>query len=150
MPFILNCEPFDHDDMANLGAIAIDAMAHMNLLFFNRFPQMAMPARAAGIQYDPPSMQYRTMNHSLCQAPILLQRGVGKCDSITAWDIAWRRLNGEDAFCGIKPQGDGLFHVVTFIRTNGRISEFDCSKTLERFTGSPSCNLNATDKYCEC
>lgn len=150
MPFILNCEPNDHEDMARMGAIAVDAMAQMNLLFFKRFPHLAVPAREAGIMYDPPPVHYRTMNHSLCQAPILLSRKVAKCDSITAWDIAWRTTRGQVAFCGIKPQGDGLFHVVTMVRDAQRVQEFDSSKTLERYSGSPSCNLTATDKYCEC
>ena len=150
MPFILNCQPSSHEDMARLGAIAVDAMAQMNLLFFRNSPQLAMSARDAGVMYDPPPVHYRTMNHSLCQAPILLSRKVGKCDSITAWDIAWRVLRGQKAFCGIKPQGDGLFHVVTMIKNGSSVEEFDCSKTLQRFSGSPSCNTNATDKYCEC
>ena len=53
MPFILNCEPNDLEDMARMGAIAVDAMAQMNLLFFKRFPHLAVSAQEAGIRYDP-------------------------------------------------------------------------------------------------
>lgn len=149
MPFILNCVAEDYEDMAQFGAIAVNAVADMNMVFFKKHPQYAVPAVQAGFLYDPPPVQYRTYNHSICQAPLLLERKVGKCDSLTAWDIAVRRMMGQDAFCGIKPQGGGLFHVVTFIRKGGRVTEYDSSAELPRFNGS-GCHTNGTDKHCEC
>jgi len=149
MPFILNCVSESYGDMAKLGAIAVNAVAEMNIVFFRNNPRFAVPALQAGFMYDPPPVHYRTHNHSICQAPILIDRKVGKCDSLTAWDIAVRRINGQNAFCGIKPQGGGLFHVVTFIRSGGKTIEFDSSEQLPRFNGS-GCQVNGTDHHCEC
>lgn len=149
MPIQLNVEPETDEQMAKFGAAAVDAVAAMNLIILADHPEWMMSPAQAGVQYDPPPVSYRTYNHSICSIPEVLRRGHAKCDSITAWEVAWRRARGEDAFTGILPQGDGLFHVVTFVRKNGRIDVVDASYSLGMYNGY-GCSSNPNDETCEC
>ena len=149
MPFILNFEPSSDEQMAKLGAIAVDAVAAMNVVFLQEHPQYTMPVWESGVLYDPPPVEYRSFTHGICGIPIVMSRGVAKCDSITAWDVAWRRMLGQNAYTGIIPQGGGLYHVVTFVDTNGDVQTFDASKSLGKFTGN-GCLRSPNDITCMC
>lgn len=137
-------------DLIDYGIASIEGMAKLNELWFLRNPNFPRNIFETHITYDPPPIDWRTVTHSLCQAPILFQQGHGKCDSITAWSVAAYRVSGVDARVGLIPQGDNLFHIVTEIISGPQRSTIDVSNMLPRYTGADACNTLGTNAACAC
>ena len=138
------------DELAQIGLIQFEAMVQVNMLWLMRHPAAPQGPLEAGLAYDPPPLDFRTVIHPTCQVPVLLQRGRGKCDSIAAYDVAGRRLAGQQARVALEPHGDGLFHVVSEVVIDGLWQKIDMSEMLPKYNQPNACSVNGTEEMCSC
>ena len=151
MQFRVNFEVESFDELASYALTLIEAVVLMNVQWLSEHPNAPRNLVGSGIQYDPPPLSFRTETHRICHAPVLLQLGHGKCDSITAYDVAARRLSGQNAHVAAKDEGDGLYHIVTKVIEGGHPRYIDVSNKLPRFEGPNNCrNKINGGGYCDC
>jgi hypothetical protein len=148
--FRVHFESSSFDELAENGLAVIDAVARMNQMWFLRNPQVDRDLRRQGVKYDPPPLSFRTLLHQICQAPILLKKKFGKCDSISAWETASLRLAGYDAHPSLINLDEGIWHVVVKINTPTGSYIHDPSAMLPRANGPATCNALGRDDICSC
>jgi len=148
--FRVHFDASSFDELAENGLAVIEAVARMNQAWFLRNPQVDRDLRRLGVRYDPPPLSFRTLTHQICQAPILLKKLHGKCDSISAWETAQLRLQGYDASPALINLDEGLWHVVVKITTPAGSYYHDPSAMLPRSNGPETCNAIGNDDVCGC
>ena len=151
MQFRVNFEAQGFDDLTTYALTLMEAVVIMNMRWLSEHPEAPRSLMKAGVQYDPPPLSFRTDTHRICHAPILLNLGHGKCDSITAYDVAARRLGGQNAQVAAKDEGKGLYHIVTKVIEGGHPRYIDVSNTLPRYRGPDNCRtLINNGSNCDC
>lgn len=138
------------DELAEIGLIQFEAMVEINMIWLMRNPSAPMGPVEARLAYDPPPLDFRTTIHPTCQVPVLLHRGRGKCDSLAAYEVAGRRLAGQEARIALESHGNGLFHVVSEVLADGFWQKVDVTEMLPKYNGYNACGVAGTEEMCEC
>lgn len=151
LQYRVNFEASSFDELTSYALTLMEAVVLMNIRWLKEHPEAPRSLVGSGIKYDPPPLSFRTDTHRICHASVLLQLGHGKCDSLTAYDVAARRLSGQNAQVAAKDEGKGLFHIVTKVIEGGHPRYYDVSNKLPRFEGPNNCRIlinNGSD--CDC
>lgn len=115
------------------GLAVLEATIAMNIWYFRRHPEDICALACGKVKYNSAEKNIKLMIGEICTAPILIQRGIGLCFDIVAFDVAVRRFEGKTAWPLVIPRGNGIFHVTTEMPgKNGNVVEYDPSAELER------------------
>lgn len=120
-------------EMIQQGLAATWCAININMLHFGRHPEDICALACGKVKYDSKNKDVLLMISEISTVPILINRGVGLCIDIVAFDVAAKLFEGYDVWPHIFSRGGGVFHVVTQgYDMNGNVIEYDPSAELEQ------------------
>ena len=120
------------DEMIAQGFAAIWCAININILHFNKHPEDICALGQGKIKYDSDNKDVLLMISEISTAPVLIERGVGLCIDIVAFDVAAKICEGCKVWPHIFSRGGGIFHVVTQgYDSEMNVIEYDPSEELE-------------------
>lgn len=121
------------EEMIQQGLAAIWFAIKVNVMHFRRNPEDICALACGKIKYDSENKDVLLMISEISTVPILIQKGIGLCIDIVAFDVAAKIFEGYDVWPHIFSRGGGVFHVVTQGRDlHGNVIEYDPSLELEQ------------------
>jgi len=121
------------EEMIQQGLSAIWCAVNINVMHFRRNPEDICALACGKIKYDSENKDVLLMISEISTVPILIQKGIGLCIDIVAFDVAAKIFEGYDVWPHIFSRGGGVFHVVTQGRDlHGNVIEYDPSLELEQ------------------
>jgi hypothetical protein len=113
------------------AAILIDAVVQINEIWISSHRDRSCMLVCDEILYDAANSVSLVKDIPIKTAAAIEATGKALCVGLVAFDVAARRLAGQDAYPVFRPQSKrGLFHIVTGVDINGRYLEFDPSREL--------------------
>ena len=122
-----------NNEMIQQGLAAMEAAIAINMMHFMRHPQDMCALAAGKIKYDSKNKDVLSMISEISTVPVLIQKGIGLCIDIVAFDVAAKRVERKTVWPHIFFRGAGVFHVITQGYDEYRnVVEYDPSAELER------------------
>lgn len=117
--------------IVQISAILIEAVVQINMQWIAERRGRACMLVCDKIRYDEENSISLVTDIPIKTAAAIAATGEGLCVGLVAFDIAARRLDGQNAYPIFKPQRRrGLYHIVTGVDAGGRTREFDPSREL--------------------
>ena len=125
------------------GMVICEALIELNKLWFERHPEDLCALGTGAVAYDKESEAQLADHQLLRTAPILLQDGLGLCMEIVAFEVAARRVMGQEAKPYIFKKAPGIYHVQMKIHRGGQWKVVDVSVELEKkgYVRTPGCRI---------
>jgi len=120
-------------EMIQQGLAAIEAAIKINVMHFERNPQDICALACGKIRYDSKNADALSLIGEISTVPVLIERGVGLCIDIVAFDVAAKIYEGLNVWPHIFSRGGGIFHVITQgISETGQVIQYDPSAELKQ------------------
>jgi hypothetical protein len=117
--------------IVQISAILIEAVVQINMKWIQERPGRSCMLVCDKIRYDEANSVSLVTTIPIKTAAAIQATGEALCVGLVAFDIAARRLAGQDAYPVFKPQQKrGLYHIVTGVELGGRAIEYDPSREL--------------------
>jgi len=121
------------EEMIQQGLAAIWCAININTLHFKRHPEDICALSCGKVKYDSQNKDVLLMISEISTVPVLIEKGIGLCIDIVAFDVAAKIFEGYEVWPHIFSRGGGVFHVVTQGHDmNGNVIEYDPSAELEQ------------------
>ena len=140
MKFEIQCEGDSNDArVVQKTLIVMEAVIELNQLWLSRYKEDACFLTCGDIEYDF-KREYELSNVvDIKTIPILKMTGKGLCIDFVCFDVAIRRMMGQQAFPEIM-DGDapGVFHIITVVKEGDKEVRYDPSKEIAHEGGYKS------------
>lgn len=135
------------EEIAMQGLAVMESAIAINIMHFNRHPDDVCALSCGKIKYDKQLSNVLSDIGDIRTVPALLNHKKALCIDIVCFDVAVHRFEGRDAWPVVIPVGkNGMFHVVTELKTENGVVQYDPSEEIEQlgraYSGQPAhCNV---------
>lgn len=133
MKFEIHCEDDDNDErVVRKTLVVMEAVVELNQMWLERFPGDVCFLTCDEIEYDFSREYLLSKTIDIKTIPAMKMKGRGLCIDFVCFDVAIRRMVGENAFPEIiETSNPGVFHIRTVVKgEDGEETIYDPSREV--------------------